>query len=216
VVRTKIPDPPPIDITLATIEKVATRLSGAPGPSGVDAVDLQNWLLRYGNESSALQEELAEWASSLANQHPPWAAYRALMACQPVALDKEPGMRPVGIGEIFRRLLAKTILLVVGKYATCACGNLNLCAGLKAGIERVVHALRDTWEEDLNDPPPAPEDAPTLEEEPPGEGEAQTPLSDLLTQPMDPEESNDEECGYSLLMPPTGSMNWTARLPCGR
>jgi hypothetical protein len=66
-----LPDPPPVDITSATIEKVATRLSGATGPSGVDAVDMQNWLLRYGKESSALREELAEWTSWLATQHPP-------------------------------------------------------------------------------------------------------------------------------------------------
>jgi hypothetical protein len=52
---------------LVTIEKVATRLSGAAGPSGVDAVDMQNWLLRYSKESIVLWEALAEWASWLAN-----------------------------------------------------------------------------------------------------------------------------------------------------
>jgi hypothetical protein len=104
----ELPDPPPVDVTSATIEKVATRLSGAAGPSGVDAIDMQNWLSGYGKESSALREELTEWASWLANQHPPWAAYRALVACRLVALDKEPGVRPVGIGEIFRRLFNTT------------------------------------------------------------------------------------------------------------
>jgi hypothetical protein len=115
------------------------------------------------------------------------------MACRLVALDKEPGVRPVSIGEIFRRLFAKAILLVVGREATSACDNLNLCAGLKAGIEGAVHALRDAWEEDLNGPPPAPDEAPELEEEPPGEGTAYPPLPDLLTQPMDPKESDNEE-----------------------
>jgi hypothetical protein len=56
---------------------VATRLSATTGPSGGDAVNMQNWILRYGKESSALREELAEWASWLANQHPPWAEYRS-------------------------------------------------------------------------------------------------------------------------------------------
>jgi hypothetical protein len=73
-----LPDPPPVNITSATIEKVATRRSGATGPSGVDAVDIQNWFLRYGKESSALREELAEWASWLANQHPPCTILREI------------------------------------------------------------------------------------------------------------------------------------------
>jgi hypothetical protein len=76
-----------------------------------------------------------------------------------VALDKQPGVRPVGIGEIIRRLLAKCVIKVVGSQATAACGNLNLCAGLPAGIEGAVHAIRETW--DANPPlPPPPQEVP--------------------------------------------------------
>lgn len=67
------------------------------------------------------------------------------MACRLVALDKLPGVRPVGIGEIYRRLMAKCVLKGIGHQVTTACGNLNLCAGLPAGIEGVVHAIRETW-----------------------------------------------------------------------
>jgi hypothetical protein len=97
---------------------------------------MQNWLLRFGKESLALREEIAEWASWLANDSPPWATYWAVMACRLIALDKSPGVRPVGMGELLRRLLAKIDLHAVGATATAACDNLNLCAGLKAGIER--------------------------------------------------------------------------------
>jgi hypothetical protein len=102
-----------------------------------------------------------------------------------------------------------------------ACDNLNLCAGLKAGIEGAVHALRDAWEEDLHGPPQNPEDAPELEEEPPGDGPAHTPLPDLLTQPIEPEESDDEEADphVVLLVNATNGFNelgrkaalWTVR-----
>jgi hypothetical protein len=95
----EIPDPPYIDVTQDMIEKVVTRLSGAAGPSGVDAVDLQNWLLRYGKESKALREELAAWRSGLANESPLWAADRVMMACPLVALDKQLGVRPVGVAS---------------------------------------------------------------------------------------------------------------------
>ena len=121
---------------METVEQVASHLSGAAGPDGVDGVDLRNWLLRFGKESEALREEMAAWSEWSANCHPPWAAYRALMAGRLVALDKSPGVRPVGIGSIFWRLFAKCLIKVIGHEATSACGNVNLlCAGLPAEIE---------------------------------------------------------------------------------
>ncbi len=69
------------------------------------------------------------------------------MACWLVALDKQPGVRPVGIGESYQRLMAKCILSATGHHAMAACDNLNLCAGLPAGIEGAVHAMGDAWAE---------------------------------------------------------------------
>jgi hypothetical protein len=71
-----------------------------------------------------------------------WLASRALMACRLVALDKQPGVRLVGIGESFRRLMAKCLLEEISHQATTACGNRNLCVGLPAGIAGAVHAVR--------------------------------------------------------------------------
>ena len=64
------------------------------------------------------------------------------MANRLMALDKCPGVRPVGIGEIWRRLFSKCVLKEAGAEATEACGSDQLCAGLKAGIEGAVHAVR--------------------------------------------------------------------------
>ena len=44
---------------------------------------------------------MAKWANWLANETPPWAAYRTMMASRLVALNKEPGVRPVGIGKTY-------------------------------------------------------------------------------------------------------------------
>jgi hypothetical protein len=94
--------------------------SGAYIPSGTDAVALSHWLTHFGNYSEGLRNEMAEWVEWLANGSSPWAAYRATMMCRLVALDKQPGTRPVGIGEIWRRLWAKTLILLVGDQATTA------------------------------------------------------------------------------------------------
>ena len=76
-----------------------------------------------------------------------WSAYRAFRACRLVALDKQPGVRPVGIGETISRLMSKVVLHLCGREATRAAKNLNLCAGLPAGIEGAVHALRSRTQE---------------------------------------------------------------------
>ena len=47
----------------------------------------------------------------------------------------------MGIGETFRRALAKLVIRASGEQAKTACGNLQLCAGLKAGIEVATHAV---------------------------------------------------------------------------
>ena len=77
----------------------------------------------------------------MANDTPLWAAIRALMSNRLMALDKCPGVRPVGIGEIWRRLFARCVLKVAGTEAKEACGSAQLCAGLEAGIEGAVHAV---------------------------------------------------------------------------
>ena len=79
---------------------------------------------------------LAEW---MANSSPPWAAYLTLMVYRLVALDKITGVRPVGIGETIRQVLAKLVMRAAGYQAKTVCGNLQLCSGLEAGIEGATH-----------------------------------------------------------------------------
>ena len=129
------------------VQITAGALSGAAGPSGVDAVHLQHWLLHFKLSSERLRHEAALWTEWLANEHLPWAAFRAFQASRLIALDKQPGVRPVGVGKSFRRLFAKIVLRLTRHEATAACGNTNLCSGLKAGIEGAVHTAAERWED---------------------------------------------------------------------
>ena len=63
------------------------------------------------------------------------------MACFLVALDKRSGVRPVGIEETVCHTLAKLVMRAAGDQAKIACGNLQMCAGLEAGIEGTKHAV---------------------------------------------------------------------------
>ena len=75
----------------------------------------------------------------MANPSTPWASYCALISCCLVALDKRPGVHPIYIGETLRGALAKLVMRTAGNQAKTACGNLQLCTGLKAVIEVATH-----------------------------------------------------------------------------
>ena len=59
-------------------------------------MELRNWLLCFGCLSEELRVVVTRLADWMANSSPPWSAYRALMAFHLVALDKRPGVLPVG------------------------------------------------------------------------------------------------------------------------
>ena len=132
----------PIDFTEDDVTRVASKFSGTAGTMGAEAIELRNCLLRFGCASEELRVVVARLIDWMANSSPPWDAYRALMACRLVALDKWPGVRPVGIGDTLHQALAKLIMMAAGDQAKTACGNLQLCAGLKSGIEGATHTVR--------------------------------------------------------------------------
>ena len=47
----------------------------------------------------------------------------------------------MGIGDTLRRALAKLVMRAAGDQAKTECGKLQLCRGLKAGIEGATHAV---------------------------------------------------------------------------
>ena len=93
------PELTPVDITKEMVTAVAGRLLGGAGPRGTDSVSLQHWLLRFGAASAELRLIFGDFVEWLGNGRPPWAAYRALMSARLIALDKQQGIRPVGVGE---------------------------------------------------------------------------------------------------------------------
>ena len=61
------------------------------------------------------------------------------LACCLIALDKCPGVRPIGIGDTSRRIIAKAILTIIQPDIQEVAG---ICAGQKAGVESAAHAAR--------------------------------------------------------------------------
>ena len=129
----------PINFTEDDVTWVASKISCASYALGEEAIELYNWLLCFGCVSEELRIVVSILDDCMANSSPPWAAYFALMACCLLALDKRPGVCPVGLGETLRRDLAKLVMRAARYQAKTACGNLQLCAGLEDGIEGAAH-----------------------------------------------------------------------------
>ena len=77
-------------------------------------VSLQLWLLRFRAASGELRLIVYNFTEWLDNGWPPWAAYWSLMRGRLIALDKQLGIRPVGMGETWRRMMEKCLLQVTG------------------------------------------------------------------------------------------------------
>ena len=83
----------------------------------------------------------------MANERPPWLAYRSMMSGRLIGLDNCPGVRPVGVGETWQWILEKCVLDVTGAEANEACWMDQLYRELESGIEGGIHAVRLLWKQ---------------------------------------------------------------------
>ena len=125
---------------------------GAAGPSGVDAQAWRKLCTSFGAASGDLCRSLAAAARRLCTCFVDPRSISAFLACRLIALSKNPGVRPIGIGETMRRIIAKAILSITKHDVEDAVGSLQLCAGQVAGIEAGVHATRHLFESSSSDP----------------------------------------------------------------
>ena len=91
---------------------------------------LKNWLLRHGAQSEHLRDVMAMWVDWLSNGSPPYAVYHVVNTVCTVALNKCPGLRPLGVDEVWMRLWSNCSHTKTKMEAMNACGNTQLCAGL--------------------------------------------------------------------------------------
>ena len=59
--------------------------------------------------------------------------------------DKRPGFTPIGVGEVFRRIAGKAVMILLKKDVLQAAGSLQLCGGQVAGSEAAIHAKHNVF-----------------------------------------------------------------------
>ena len=138
-------------ITSTLIRKYAITTKGASGQSGLDA-DFWRRIVRssvFGSAYEDLCNAIALMARKLCSEDlvdPD--SISTSMACR---LIPSPGIRPIGIGEVLRRIIGKAVMIIVKPDILNATGYKQLCAGQEAGCEIAIHAVKDIYESNETD-----------------------------------------------------------------
>ena len=111
------------------IRQAALKVEGSAGPSGLDADAWRRLCVSFKSASDDLCHALAAFAKRLCVEEIRESHLTAYIACRLVPLAKNPGVRPIGIGEVLRRIVGKAVLSVIGRDIQKAAGSIQLCAG---------------------------------------------------------------------------------------
>ena len=124
-------------------------MHGSHDPSGLDACEWRMIFTSFNQTSIELCKTIAKLFYTIASEVLPHENITAHNWCRLIPLDKNPGVRTIGIGEVLRGIIGKTItqkldLENLGK-------KIQICLGLKCGIEYAIRSLRLEFEKPETD-----------------------------------------------------------------
>ena len=110
---TPIPDVHPVlfdHLDGEIIRKATLRIEGSAGPSGIDSHSWRRMCTSFKKASTELCYSVAMVARRLCTTLVDPMGLAPLITCRLVDLSKHSGVRPIGVGETVRRIIAKSIL----------------------------------------------------------------------------------------------------------
>ena len=128
-------------IDASTICSSALATKGSAAPSGFDAQCWRRLCTSFKSVSQDLCYSLALLSRKPCTPYVDPNGISALLACRQIALDKCPGVRPIGVCESARRITSKAILTITKWDLQEMASSVQLCAGQVAGIEATIHAM---------------------------------------------------------------------------
>ena len=97
----------------------------------------------FKKELKDLREQMVLLAKNLATTFVDPKSIEAFVACRLIVLNKNPGVRPIGVGEILRRIIGKTIAWTLKDNIQEAAGPLQTATGLENGAEAAIHSMQE-------------------------------------------------------------------------
>ena len=123
------------------IRRAALHTEGFAGPSGIDAAGWRRMCTSFRKASSDLCNSISSVAKRISSEYLDPSILSSYTACRLIALSKNPGVRPIGVAEVLRRIISKAVLPVIGQDIKEAAGGVQLCVGQVLGCEAGVHAM---------------------------------------------------------------------------
>ena len=129
------------------------KKKGSAGPSGMNA-ELYRRILCSKNfkaEGNVLREEVAVFTRNLLKiaYHP--SLLEGYTSCRLIPLAKNPGIRPIGVGEVLRRIIGKTIDGFLKEEIKEEAGPPRVCAAHNADAQAAIHAMSQVFVEEGTD-----------------------------------------------------------------
>ena len=141
------------DIDEQLIQRAALLTKGSAGPSGMDSDVFRRILCskNFAYDGLLLREEIAILIQNMMSKSYDPLLLQPLVACRLIPLNKNPGVRPIGVGEVLRRIMGKVVTWACKEEIKEAAGPLQTCAGFKAGAEAAIHAMQSFFDDEGTD-----------------------------------------------------------------
>ena len=140
-------------ITDESIYIAAKNLKGSAGPSGLNSDGIKRALCSkaFGTATSALCDTMARVARRICTEELNPKALSGYNSCRLIPLDKNPGIRPIGISEVIRRIIGKAIMKIVKNEVIETSGSFQVCSGHPSGSEAAIHAISRIHNDDATE-----------------------------------------------------------------
>ena len=124
-------------VTPELIRSSALKIECSSGPSGLDAANWKRTCTSFGTSSSDLCAALASFGSRLCTSFVDPDGLYLFLASRLIALDKQPGVRPIGVGESVRRILCKAVIQVICPDVMEVAGPLSSVLVKMGGVRQL-------------------------------------------------------------------------------
>ena len=134
------------------IRRATVKTKGGSGPSGMDTDGWRRILVSnsFGTANSALRKAFASVVKKLCTDLIETQTIEVFLSYRLIQLDKNSGLRPIGVEEVLRRIPGKVIIPILQNDVIDCTGSL-VCAGQEVGTETAVNSLNSMYRDENND-----------------------------------------------------------------